>query len=1592
MKGDFTRFTHDPAKHYSGVLKQQGRVDIDADWNEYVQIQDYIDRTEMKDVIGRCGVPNSVPDGFKIVRAEGDNTKLEVLPGRIYVYGILCELAAKKGLPSPAGGKDGVYLAYLDVWQRHITAVEDPDLPEIALGGPDTTTRVKTEWQVRFEDVTSQVDAEHLECKPFCCSKDPWIPKGAASTGKLGARAAIAEPTTEICEVPAEAGYRGLQNRLYRVEVHAGSASGKLTFKWSRDNGSVVFPITIDKVEGNSTSGYKSRIILKQPGKDADLSLHVNDWIEVSGEQTELDCAAGTMAQVASESDGTNINKGIIVLKADLSKYVSQSYPKVRRWDQKEATGVTLVDGAVPVTFDKWAALEDGVEVCFKSGTYQPGDYWMIPARTRMPHVLWDGPEFQDRHGTQHYCCALALIKLAGGVWDLPVDCRHIFPTLTEVGRGGCCITVREGENVQQAIDTVVAAGGGCVCLCRGLHEITGPLKIHRAHNLCLHGDGPGTILHVHGVDSDGISGIWVHACQDVAIDNMVVLADAVPALMSIMTGEESKITLGITLRGLTLFNRSLSGEAKGNFCAIRLGDAQGVVIEDCRLIAETGIVSLFGDKLPELPTPATATRASSRLDYGEGVSDLRMANVSILYRRYGIWSLKSVRWHLRECSITSLPSELGPAVQPAKEAARESARESAKQPAHKSASVHVSVAEAVDAAFAARGKSRTGTAIGAFIWQDCTVDDCELAGARGMAVWIWVRGHVSGCRIGAYLGLGTAWLHGASWCRNTIECSGGMGLSFGGSYRSNVEGNLVREGKVGLCNMPLGDFMSGFNGYLSEVVKTYGVSQAATDQGDKKRRAATTTNVNPRGLYECITLWVLLEEACRGLGLSALRDSVQALLNTFETFKNIPVLALAAAILYPRLNALAKAFAKVPLPIIALRTDENDIEATESVILFREFIPMGGMAVTGNRLSTISGQSVLIKAGKVFVHPHVIIFGWRYLFKVLPPYLERLAAAFARLDLPKAQKEAIAGILETLAALLVQWGKQSEWLLETDYRIAGNSIRSLRTAIESNLFELAIENNYITLQESEVSAEEIAGIMQVLQESKTTEGLAWGIRQRSKAKSAKYAQAVKFEGSESEVKEVRRNIGDASYRVGSLTADSRLKAAAQDLTKATNEANDAKAKELLDKFGELLAEQVNTCGVWVKGAGCRIVGNQIIVPMDADPKTWSQGGIRFWDDEGTPIWIVALLERLLEIYKPGMEFPALLGITETLIDNNEIMRGTGHGVEIRGIANMPISMGLTDLKIRGNQIRDMVGCGIIFGEDSLAVSVDIEGNHIVDCGSKSPLDIMFDHQGGLVIRNAAFCRVHGNRISCNSNLQKELALFSVDIRTVYGLDFTDNCVQHRETSNYALENMETTNKLYSSMTAVSAVILASMCGAVKMTEMYGEVGILDNDLVLEQGLGSGLLLGDFTTNDKVDSWGKRVAVKAYAARTSGKTAAAATTNASVAVVQTIAGANAIVQGNRFQPLLGQPFLAFLVGNFRDLNFSGNNVRALVPTTAPSMIQSALRAVISNNLLDTLWVQQLAAGAIVGNTSNRAINVPPLPATVTHGLNMPPVA
>src|SRR6266545_3561762 len=67
MKGDFTRGTFDPANHFSRVLMQQGRVQLDADWNEQTAIMLHLLRTMAYDVFGPHGGPKSPDLGFEIV-------------------------------------------------------------------------------------------------------------------------------------------------------------------------------------------------------------------------------------------------------------------------------------------------------------------------------------------------------------------------------------------------------------------------------------------------------------------------------------------------------------------------------------------------------------------------------------------------------------------------------------------------------------------------------------------------------------------------------------------------------------------------------------------------------------------------------------------------------------------------------------------------------------------------------------------------------------------------------------------------------------------------------------------------------------------------------------------------------------------------------------------------------------------------------------------------------------------------------------------------------------------------------------------------------------------------------------------------------------------------------------------------------------------------------------------------------------------------------------------------------------------------------------------------------------------------------------
>src|SRR5438876_514675 len=117
MHGDYTRMTFVPRKDPAGVLMQQGRVTLDADWNDLVE-------------------------------------------------------------------------------------------KAIAV---DTATRLQNAWQVRLLEAPGGTT---------CGSDLPgWDALTAPSAGRLTTAAVGVPAATDPCTIPASGGFRGTENRLYRVEI-----------------------------------------------------------------------------------------------------------------------------------------------------------------------------------------------------------------------------------------------------------------------------------------------------------------------------------------------------------------------------------------------------------------------------------------------------------------------------------------------------------------------------------------------------------------------------------------------------------------------------------------------------------------------------------------------------------------------------------------------------------------------------------------------------------------------------------------------------------------------------------------------------------------------------------------------------------------------------------------------------------------------------------------------------------------------------------------------------------------------------------------------------------------------------------------------------------------------------------------------------------------------------------------------------------------------------------------------------------------------------------------------------------------------------
>lgn len=599
MKGDFSRPYAQPDDNYSGVLYQQGRVFIDADGNAQTRIALGWQDAAGRDLLGAtvAAVPSEEPDAFKIDSAtvSGDHVHLTLEPGRLWAGGIPVRLDETAPV-----GRDATYLSppaahtgsiadgvrdavILEVWREALSGfqLDDPtQLVEPALGGPDTTERLMTGFDIRLL---------RLEDGDTCTNIAGKLADDPSTKGHL---TVSLQPTTVVpgdCPVEDSGGYTGFEHNTFRIEIAEVDASGAW-LKWSRNNGGLVGRGLFDAATKLVTITANLQPIITAGRDSFYLETRVYDvatgrWRLTYGATVTLN-ASNQLVLPMTPSFGAIPAPGTPVF--------------FRLWDELRNTA-DFPDTGTPVE------LVDGICLQFQPdapGRYRPGDYWCFEVRagglanpqtliddeppegilyTRVPFgiLLWDGsPDLAAAEGTIE-------------------DCRRRFPPLTELG---CCCTYRVGDglvshgdfdSIQEAVDHLPAEGGE-ICVLPGTHY--GPVLLKGRHDVTISGCGWRSRI-VGTVAEDGTADPAIHVAggQYIRIRDLAIQA-AEGGLGILLDGGSGAVIGGavaldavemvarLPVRAVLMTNLMVVANSES---AVRVIDGQLIALRDCFLYME---------------------------------------------------------------------------------------------------------------------------------------------------------------------------------------------------------------------------------------------------------------------------------------------------------------------------------------------------------------------------------------------------------------------------------------------------------------------------------------------------------------------------------------------------------------------------------------------------------------------------------------------------------------------------------------------------------------------------------------------------------------------------------------------------------------------------------------------------------------------------------------------------------------------------------------------------------------------------------------------------------------------------------------------
>lgn len=426
---------------------------------------------------------------------------------------------------SPAAGQRLV--AFLEAGERHVSAVEDRGVLEVALGGrDDTTTRTEAAAQVKLVPVSNNLRPEAM--RSAICA--PTLADGTLQV--TTAQAVDADP----CALALDGGYSGGDNRLYRFEVHVGGPVVGSLIKWSRHNGSELYRASGATVNGGQIDGLT--FPQQTPLGAGDLVEVLNAWIDTTDEAPATLTAGGsftppqrrvgtlvrlhsvagaggkTFSMSAPDDDSTVVS---LTGYGDPNANPDIPFPKVRLWH-----GLVEPDAS---PFEQ--ELEDGITIEV-DGTFQVRDYWQYEARAQGAND--NGPFQTSPHGPERLFAPLALLEYQSAATPLLLLewLGERFPSL-------CSITAdhvsfdgdrvgSDSDTVQEALEELFERDEGSGCCVHTLfpngvddaRQIDDLLDEHPGNvQICLK---PGIYAFPSTVGVEGRT-LTLHGCPDALID-----------------------------------------------------------------------------------------------------------------------------------------------------------------------------------------------------------------------------------------------------------------------------------------------------------------------------------------------------------------------------------------------------------------------------------------------------------------------------------------------------------------------------------------------------------------------------------------------------------------------------------------------------------------------------------------------------------------------------------------------------------------------------------------------------------------------------------------------------------------------------------------------------------------------------------------------------------------------------------------------------------------------------------------------------------------------------------------------------------------